>query len=57
MDSIIARIAPLIIQAISPEIRTMVEEFVSKIDTKAQATPNPWDDMFAAVLKSATGMK
>ncbi len=52
MDKLLARFIPLILSVISPEIKKLVAEFVVQLEVNAQKTPNPWDDMFVAILKT-----
>jgi len=51
MLKFIGRILPAIIKALSPQIKEETVEFVKVLDKKAQATPNPIDDVFVMILK------
>ena len=51
MIKIIGKLLPLIISAISPEVRDETISLVKVLDKKAKATPNPIDDVFVGILK------
>lgn len=51
MDKWILGLLTRIATVISPDIRGMVVEWLRDLDTRAKATPNPWDDIFVAFLK------
>ena len=51
MNKLLAKLIPLILATISPEIKTLMGDFIMSLDAKAKATSNPWDDMFVAILK------
>jgi len=46
----------LIWPKVSPQIREAIVNFVKELDKKAQATPNPIDDILVAVIKLALGI-
>lgn len=51
MEKIISRILEEIIKNMSPEIRKEIIEAVMKLDAKAKATVNPWDNLLVFLLK------
>jgi len=51
MNKLLEKLIPLILTVMSPEIKKAVAEFVANLETQAKKTPNPWDDMFVAILK------
>jgi len=52
MNKLLEKLLPLILSVMSPEIKKAVAGFVQQLDEQAKKTPNPWDDMFVAILKS-----
>jgi len=52
MNKLFAKLIPLILATISPEIKKALTEFVNRLESDAKKTSNPWDDMFVAILKS-----
>ena len=42
---------------LSPKIREEIVKFITSLEEKAAATPNPWDDIGVAVLKAVFGIK
>ena len=42
---------------LSPKIRDEIVKFITSLEEKAAATPNPWDDIGVAVLKAVFGIK
>jgi len=51
MNKLLEKLLPLILSVMSPEIKKAVAEFVLQLEQQAAKTPNPWDDMFVALLK------
>ncbi len=52
MNKILAKLLPLILTVMSPEIKKAIIEFVNKLDEMAKKTPNKWDDIAVDILKS-----
>ena len=52
MNKLLEKLLPLILSVMSPEIKKAVAQFVLQLEEQAKKTPNPWDDMFVAILKS-----
>jgi len=50
-EGLIAKLVPLIINTISPELKRLLCDFCSSLEAKARTTSNPWDDILAQVLK------
>lgn len=42
----------MILGVASPELRKMLVDWVNEFEKKAAATPNPWDDILAKLLKA-----
>jgi len=55
MNKILAKLLPVILTVVSPEIKKAIQEFASKLAVDAKKTPNPWDDVLAAILQSIVG--
>lgn len=51
MNEWIFRLIALVINVVSPEIRTGVKELLDKLEAMAKKTANPWDDVLVAMLK------
>jgi len=52
MNKLLEKLLPLILTVMSPEIKKAIAQLVVNLDEQAKKTPNPWDDMFVAILKS-----
>jgi len=46
----------LVVAQISPELREALEEWVEKLDEKAQQTKTQWDDFLVGLLRLILGM-
>ena len=46
-----------VLVAISPEIRKQLENFAKDLWGKAQATPNPWDNVLVGILYAVLGLE
>lgn len=57
MEKIISRILEEILKNMSPELRKEIIEAVRKLDEKAKATVNPWDNLVVLVLKILLDIK
>jgi len=55
VDAVGAMIGPLL-KAVSPTIRSTIVEMVVKLQKKAQATPNRFDDWFVELLADLLGI-
>jgi hypothetical protein len=44
------------LQAVTPEIRELLKKLLDELEAKASQTPNRWDDVFVATLRSILGM-
>ena len=51
------QILGMVLGAATPELRKMLVEWVAEFKEKAAKTPNPWDDMLAALLEALIGEK
>lgn len=51
MDGWLAKLVWQVTTQMSPNIRTMLVEFVNKMDEAAQKTDNPWDHVAVGLLK------
>lgn len=45
-----------LVSTITPELRTILEDAVGKLEAHANETPNPWDNIFVSILKSLLGL-
>jgi len=52
MNELLLRIIVLVVTMMSPALRTVVTEFLHRLETEAKKTDNPWDDILVAILKS-----
>jgi len=50
--SIIIKILSALINNISSDIKELIKESIDKLDLKAQATANPFDDLLVLLLRS-----
>lgn len=57
MNDLIMRLIGLVLTVMTPELRTELLQFVANLEAQAKGTPNPWDDMFVAVLKTVLNIK
>lgn len=55
MENWVMGIFKVIMKAASPEIVENIRSMVQEIVTRAAATPNPWDDIFASLLQMIVG--
>ena len=46
-----------LLDKISPQIRELFVSFVKELTIRAAETPNPWDDIAVAILKTLTNIK
>ncbi|MQY78285.1 MAG: hypothetical protein GH151_03700 [Bacteroidetes bacterium] len=44
-------IIKIILDAISPNIRELLVNFVLSLSVEAAKTPNPWDDILVSILR------
>ena len=51
MNEWILRLITLIFGVASPELRKMLEQWLTQLEQQAKATKNPWDDILVALLK------
>jgi hypothetical protein len=49
-EKLILKLLPVIIAAATPTLKTLMCQFVSDLKKKAEATPNPIDNILADVL-------
>jgi len=57
MNEWILRLITLIVGAASPELRTMIKEWVLELDKRAKETPNPFDDVLVGLIKIVLDIK
>ena len=46
------QIIKLFLDAISPQIRQLIIDFVKDLSKRAEQTPNPWDDILVFILRT-----
>lgn len=51
MDNWLVALLKQVLTQMSPNIRTLLVEFVNKMDVEAKETKNPWDDIGVWLLK------
>jgi len=51
MNEWILRLIALVVNSASPELRTMIKEWVLELEKRAKETPNPMDDILVALIK------
>lgn len=49
-NRIIISILPLIVKAVTPEIKKTAKNLLKDLRSRAEATPNPYDDVFVDIL-------
>ena len=52
MNEWIFRLIGLIVAVASPELRKALKEWLDILEKKAEETPNPWDDILVAMLRT-----
>jgi len=52
MNDWILRLIGLIFSVASPELRTMLEQWLAQLEAQAKKTSNPWDDILVGMLKT-----
>ncbi|MBA7546028.1 hypothetical protein ES705_38411 [subsurface metagenome] len=52
MNEWLLRLIGMIVNVASPELRKVLEEWLTNLETQAKKTSNPWDDILVAMLKS-----
>lgn len=50
-------IIKIILDAISPQLRNLIVEFVRNLSAHADKTPNPWDNVLVDILKILLDIK
>lgn len=56
MEKIIAKIIEQIINNMSDDFRNEITQAVTRLEAKAKASENPWDDIGVMILKVALGI-
>ena len=54
--TVAAKIFGKMLPILSEEFKEVIEKQVGDWEEKAEATDNPWDDMFVAMLKEILGI-
>ncbi len=52
MNEWILRLISLVVTVASPELRKILEDWLSTLEAQAKKTANPWDDILVAMLKT-----
>jgi len=52
MNEWILRLIGLIVGVASPELRKVLEDWITTLEAQAKKTANPWDDILVALLKT-----
>ena len=52
MNEWIFRLIGLIVAVASPELRKALKEWLDILEKRAAETPNPWDDILVAMLRT-----
>lgn len=51
MNALLLRIIVLVVTMMSPALRIIIVEFLTRLEIEAKKTDNPWDDILVAILK------
>jgi len=57
MNELLLRILVLVVTMLSPAVRIVVTEFLTRLEAEAKKTANPWDDILVAILKTLIPVK
>jgi hypothetical protein len=49
--NILAKLLQTVLNMISPELKDYIKNFIKELKDKAQATANPFDDLFVELLE------
>ena len=52
MNEWIFKLIGLIVAVASPELRKGLNEWLNSLEQQASKTPNPWDDILVAMLRT-----
>ena len=52
MNEWILRLIGLVVNVASPELRKLIEQWLTNLESQAKKTANPWDDVLVAMLKT-----
>ncbi|MBA7528714.1 hypothetical protein ES705_20902 [subsurface metagenome] len=52
MNEWILRLIGLVVTVASPELRKTLEQWIATLEETAKKTPNQWDDVLVAMLKT-----
>jgi len=50
-QALLVKMLPLMISQVTPTIKESARSILKDLESKAKATPNPFDDMFVELLK------
>ena len=53
---VITRLIQEMVNIASPEIRQLLQKLIVSLEEHAKATPNPWDNILVAILKTILGL-
>lgn len=51
MNEWLLRLIGLVVSVASPELRKMLEQFLTNLEQHVKSTKNPWDDILVALLR------
>jgi len=54
---VIVKLIQEVISIASPDIRQILEKAITSLEEHADATPNPWDNLLVALLKTVCGLQ
>lgn len=57
MNEWILRLITLVVGSASPELRNIIKEWVTELEKRAKATPNPFDDVLVGLIKVVLNIK
>lgn len=52
MNQWLLRLITMVVTVMSPELRKVLEDWISTLEAQAKNTDNPWDDILVGMLKT-----
>jgi len=52
MNEWLLRLIGLVVTVASPELRVILEDWLTTLEAQAKKTANPWDDILVGMLKT-----
>jgi len=51
IEKLLLLLIPRMLDTITPQLRDGIHEWLMDLEKKAEATPNPWDNLFVGFLR------